>query len=193
MKPQVITSSEPAALLLRRLLGAELEGRVDVADGRSWVNAVSRARALLHGGATVALVLGPRRRRGPDAREWDKAYVYSLLNPDAARTGLPLRVILLRAPPEGLLFLEPALLLQVSGREPTPEHLAWARTAPREALSALLGVRPTALARTLALRLEGVDMTPLASQPAIQKLRKFIHTQIQRSERRPIPDMAPAG
>lgn len=192
MKPQVITSSELAALLLRRLLGPELEGRVDVADGRGWVNAAGRARALIYGGAIVALVLGPRGKRGPDAREWDKAYAYSLLNPNAERTGLPLRVILLRTAPEGMLFLEPALLRQVAGREPTPEHLQWARTAPRAALSALLGVKPSSLARTLTPRLDGVDLTPLATRPSIQRLRKFIHTQIQRSKR-PIQDMASAG
>ncbi|WP_164009305.1 hypothetical protein [Pyxidicoccus trucidator] len=183
MKPYVITSNATAAVVLGRMLGPELEGRVELIDGRGWVNATSRARAIAYGGSCVALVLGPRRKRGPNAREWDKAYAYSRLNPNGERTGLPMRLILLKSAPEGLLFLEPAILRQLSGREPTAEHLEWARTAPRRALSALLGVKPASLAMALRPRLEGVDLTQLASLPAIRRLRKFIHAQIQWSER----------
>ena len=193
MKPYVITLSETATVVLGRLLGPELERSVELIAGRNWRHAVSRARAISYGGSIVALVLGPRRKRGPDAREWDRAYAYSLMNPDGERTGLPMRVILLRSAPEGLLFLEPALLQQLAGREPTPEHLEWARTAPRRALSALLGVKPASLAGTLRLRLEGLDLTPLASQPPIRRLRKFIHAQIQRSERQPAREVVSAN
>ncbi|MBZ4421097.1 hypothetical protein [Myxococcus sp. RHSTA-1-4] len=185
MKPCIVTSSDTAALVLGRLLGPELEQGVELMDGRNWVNAVARARAMVRGGSIVALVLGPRGRRGPDAREWDKAYAYSLLNPSGERTGLPMRVILLRSAPEGLLFLEPDILRRLAGREPTPAHLEWARSAPRRALSALLGVEPSCLARALRPRLKDVDLTPLASRPPIRRLRKFIHAQIQRSQRRP--------
>ncbi|NMO15362.1 hypothetical protein HPC49_35955 [Pyxidicoccus fallax] len=184
MKPCVVTSSDAAALLLGRLLGPELERRVELLDGRSWLNAVGRARAMVREGANVALVLGPRKRRGPDAHEWDKAYAYSLLNPSAERTGPAMRVILLRSAPEGLLFLEPDILRRIAGHEPRPEHLQWARGAPREALSALLGVKPATLAKALRPRLEEVDLMPLASRAPIRRLRKFIHAQIQRSERR---------
>lgn len=193
MKPCVVTSSDTAALVLGRLLGPELEERVELIDGRNWVDAVGRARAMVHGGSIVALVLGPRGKRGPDAREWDKAYAYSLMNPNAERTGLPMRVILLRSTPEGLLFLEPSILRQLASREPTPEHLEWARTSPRRALSALLGVKPAHLTRALRPRLEGVELTPLASQAPIRRLRKFIHAQIERSERRPSRDAVSAS
>ncbi len=182
MKPCVITSGAPAALLLSRLLGPELEGRVEVIDGGTWVHAVSRARSASYEGGIVALVLGPRQKRGPDAREWDRAYAYSLLNPEGQRTGLPHRVILLRTAPEGLLFLEPSLLRRVAGREPSAEHLEWARTAPRRALAALLGVKPASLAQALRPRLEGVDLTPLASRPSLRRLRSFLHVQFRRYE-----------
>lgn len=188
MKPHVVTSSATAALLLGQLLGPELEGRVELVGGHSWVDAASRARALSHGGSIVALVLGPRGKRGPNAREWDKAYAYSLLNPDGERTGLPMRLILLRSAPEGLLFQAPDILRRLAGREPTPEHLEWARTAPCRALSALLGVRPASLATALRPRLEGVDLTPLTSLPSIRRLRKFIHAQIQWPERLTTPE-----
>ncbi|MCY1020338.1 hypothetical protein [Pyxidicoccus sp. MSG2] len=193
MKPFVITSSDTAAVVLGRLLGPEFERSVELIAGRNWRHAVSRARAISYGGSIVALVLGPRGKRGPDAREWDKAYAYSLMNPDGERTGLPMRVILLRSAPEGLLFQEPALLHQLAGREPTPEHLEWARTAPRRALSALLGVKPASLARTLRPRMEGLDLTPLASRPPMRRLRKFIHAQIQRSERQPAREVVSAS
>jgi hypothetical protein len=193
MKPYVVTSSDTSTVVLARLLGPELERSAELIDGRSWVQAVSRARAISHGGSIVALVLGPRGKRGPDAREWDKAYAYSLMNPNGERTGLPMRVILLRSSPEGLLFLEPTILRQLVGREPGPEHLEWARTAPRRALADLLGVKPAALSTALRARLEGVDLTPLASRPPIRRLRKFIHAQIERSERRPARDVVSAN
>jgi hypothetical protein len=181
MKPCVITSGAPAALILSKLLGPELEGRIEVIDGGSWVHAVSRARSASYQGAIVALVLGPRHKRGPDAREWDRAYAYSLLNPEGQRTGLPHRLILLRSAPEGLLFLEPSLLRHVAGREPSAEHLEWARTTPRRALAALLDVKPASLAQALQPRLEGVDLTRLASLPSLRRLRSFLQVQLRRN------------
>lgn len=172
MIPHVIASGEAAVLVLRKLLGPELAGRIKVKNGGGWASAIIEAQSRLNNGLDVALVLGPYEKPGPNAREIDKTHIYALLRD--ANLGSLRRVILLRTSPEGLLFRKPELLLQVVGREPTPEQLARARMKPGEVLAELLGVKPESLAKALRPRLESVDLTPLTQVPGIRRLLRFM-------------------
>jgi hypothetical protein len=182
MIPHVITSGEAAVLVLRKLLEPELAGRIYVKNGGGWASAIVEASSRLENDLDVALVLGPYEKPGPNEREIDKTRIYSLLS--GARLGSLRRVILLRTPPEGLLFRLPELLFQVVGREPTPAQLARARMKPQEVLAELLGVKPDSLVEALRPRLEAVDLTPLTSVPGIRRLRRFMQVCARRYDSR---------
>ncbi|MFP2928730.1 hypothetical protein ACLESO_26745 [Pyxidicoccus sp. 3LG] len=180
MIPYVTTSSEPAVLLLRELLGPELAGRIRWIDGEGWHGAVGMADSRISNEAAVALVLGPSKKSGTNAREQDKATIYRGLH--AVHAGSRFRVFLLRTAPEGLLFRSPELLRQLVGREPSPEQLARARKQPGKVLAELLDVKPESLAGALRPRLETVDLTPLRSIQSIRRLRSFMRTCVRRYE-----------
>lgn len=182
MIPHVITSSNTAVLVLKKLLGPELAGRVRLKNGGGWDGAVTEAGSRLMNELDIALVIGPSKGPGPNQRERDKLRVYGFLQ----HSGLAslLRVFFLRTPPEGLLFRDPDIIRQLVGRDPTPEQLARARMKPRQVLAELLGVEPRKLVGALRPRLEMVDLTPLHSMPGIRRFRKFVGVCVRRYEAR---------
>ncbi|QSQ23453.1 hypothetical protein JY651_00245 [Pyxidicoccus parkwayensis] len=183
MIPHVITSSHSAVLVLKKLLGPELAGKVRLKNGGNWDGAVTQTSSRMVNRLDIALVIGPSKKPSANQREYDKLRVYGFLRhtPLAAL----LRVFFLRTPPEGLLFLDPDIIRQLVGREPTPEQFARARMRPRKVLAELLEVKPARVATALRPRLEKVDLTPLLSSvPDLRRLRKFVGICVRRYEAR---------
>ncbi|QRK12145.1 hypothetical protein JQX13_20150 [Archangium violaceum] len=180
MNPVLIVRGKAMVLVFRKLLEPEFGRELHVLESDHTGDGVSLARSiLLNRKSIVALVTDAKPE---ELRQTHRSIVYLLISVACADLW---KVALLVPQMEVLLFQERGVLRQVLGREPTEAELTRGQTEPRRVLEEQLGLESWALDEELCRRLETVDMSPLAGQPAVQQVRQFF--QAHREGRASLP------
>jgi len=176
MTLRVVTEGSMEARLITRILKPILGDAVRVFSADCGpADPASLARTFLGDGWPVALVLHTKTLRSEKIRRLRGFYERMLTPIDSSDAW---RVVFIKPRLELLLFHDPEVLRLLVGRVPTQEEMERARTRPRKVLAEMLGIPRESLASELERRLEGVDLSRLATHPQLQKILDF-HAQLE--------------
>nr|AYM52399.1 hypothetical protein [Cystobacter sp.] len=168
MIPVLIVRGQAMALVFRKLLEPEFGRELRVLESEYVGSSVSLARSILLNRKSIVAVVTDAKPE--ELRQTHRSIVYLLISVACADLW---KVSLLVPETEVLLFQEQEVLRQVLGREPTEEEVTRGQTEPRRVLEERLGLERRALDEELCRRLETVDVSSLAGQPAVQQVRQF--------------------